>query len=56
VPLGVYDRPPPDGSSEFLGAMHLGDDEGTTVAGVKAGRLLFETTKAAEWLHRHLIP
>lgn len=50
----MYRYPPPEGSSEAIGSIYLGDDAETTVAGFRAGYLLWRTTKAADWLHEHI--
>ncbi len=52
VPLGVYDHPPPEGSSEAIGAIFLGNDDDTIVAGFNVGRLSYDTTKFVDKIHR----
>lgn len=54
VPIGVYDHPPPDDPEGALGSIYLGNDEGTTVAGFRAGYLLWRTSRAEGWVRRHL--
>jgi len=54
VPIGVYTYPPPADAEGNLGAVFLGDDEGTTVLGFKAGYLAWRTTRAEGWIRRQL--
>lgn len=54
VPIGVYRLPPPADAEGNIGAVFLGDDEGTEVAGFPVGYLAWRTTRAEGWIRRHL--
>lgn len=54
VPIGVYREPPPEDAGANIGAIFLGDEEDTFIAGFPAGYLAWRTTRAESWLRDKL--
>jgi hypothetical protein len=50
----VYREPPPEDAGANIGAIFLGDEEDTFIAGFPAGYLAWRTTRAESWLRDKL--
>jgi hypothetical protein len=54
VPVGVFRQPPPADADGLVGAIYLGSDADTEVAGFPAGYLAWRSSRAEAWVRRHL--